>query len=75
MDLHQLQPHVDYLYCGECGHHVPCIRLEEGVWEVQCPRCVGLCGLCSCLTTGACLSKGQTHAPTHVYVADKSALK
>lgn len=71
MDLRQLQPNVDYLFCSECGRHVACIRLEEGVWEVQCPRCVGECGLCSCLVTGSCLGKGQTAAPTHVHVANR----
>ncbi len=65
-----LQPGVDYLYCPECGHHVPSIRLQPGVWELQCPRCVGECGLCSCRTQGACVGKGGAPVPTHMYVAD-----
>jgi hypothetical protein len=70
MLLHQLLPRVDYLYCEECGHHVPCIRLEPGVWEVQCSRCVGQCGLCSCRSTGSCFGKEKSPVQTHMYVAD-----
>lgn len=73
MDLRQLQPDVDYLYCRECGRHVASIRLEAGVWEVQCPRCVGECGLCSCAANGICLGRGGSPVQTHMYVvADTS---
>ncbi len=65
----QLLPGVDYLYCSECGHHVGCIRLQPGVWEVQCPRCVGECGLCGCKTTHTCRGQGGLAVQTHMYVA------
>ena len=66
----QLLPGVDYLYCAECGHHIGSIRLQPGVWEIQCPRCVGECGLCSCSTTQVCRGKGGMNAGTHMYVAE-----
>ena len=66
----QLLPGVDYLYCPECGHHVGCIRLQRGVWEVQCPRCVGECGLCGCSATGACFGKDGAPVQTHMYVSE-----
>ncbi len=69
MDRRELQRDVDYLYCAECERHVPSVRLEEGVWEVQCPRCVGECGLCACSETGYCRVPGQGLSPTHVFVA------
>ncbi len=75
MEVRQLQPQMDYLYCAECSRHVPCVRLPGGVWEVQCPRCAGECGLCSCLETGTCVSKGDVKAPTHVFIADKGPTK
>lgn len=65
----QLQPGVDYLYCPDCGHHVGSIRLQPGVWEVQCSRCVGECGMCSCKTTGACHGKDGKPVQTHTYVS------
>ncbi len=65
-----MQPGVDYIYCRECRKHVPCVRLESGVWEVQCPRCVGECGLCSCHSTGVCVGKGKVPVRTHMYVVD-----
>jgi hypothetical protein len=68
MSLQSLRPGVDYLYCDDCGHHVACIRLQPGVWEVQCSRCVGECGLCACRRTGSCLGKGKTPVQTHMYV-------
>ncbi len=68
----QLLPGVDYLYCPECGHHVGCIRLQPGVWEVQCPRCVGECGLCSCSAIGACYGKDGAPVQTHMYVTARS---
>ena len=40
MTTEELQAHIDYFYCDECKKHVPCTRLEPGVWEVQCARCV-----------------------------------
>ncbi len=65
----QLLPGVDYLYCHECGHHVGCTRLQPGVWEVQCPRCVGECGLCDCSTTGTCHGQDGSPVQTHMYLA------
>ena len=64
----QLLPGVDYLYCADCGHHVGAIRLQTGVWEVQCPRCVGECGLCSCKTTRECRGRAGVAVGTHMYV-------
>ena len=68
MDLTQLQLKIDYFYCDECEKHVPCICLEPGVWEVQCSRCVGECGLCSCHLASYCFGKGNVPAQTHMYV-------
>ncbi len=70
MSAPELQKRTDYLYCGECGRHVPCISLEPGVWEVQCSRCVGECGLCGCYVAGYCYGKGRTPVPTHMHVVD-----
>ncbi len=69
MQAHELQPRVDYLYCERCEHHVACIRLRPGVWEVQCPRCAGECGLCGCSKVGACLGPNGAPVPTHTFVA------
>lgn len=69
MEVRQLQPKVDYLYCEECARHVPSIRLQPGVWEVQCSRCVGECGLCSCRKTGSCTGKDGARVQAHTYVA------
>jgi hypothetical protein len=66
----QLLPGVDYLYCSDCGHHVGSIRLQPGVWEVQCSRCVGECGMCSCKTAGTCHGKDGTAVQTHTYVSE-----
>ncbi len=68
MALKELKPQVDYFYCWECKKHVPCIRLEPGVWDVQCARCVGECMLCDCHLAGYCLGKGQARVKTHMYV-------
>ncbi|MGH9524909.1 MAG: hypothetical protein ACRD3E_20480 [Terriglobales bacterium] len=67
----QLLPGVDYLYCAECRQHVGAIRLQAGVWEVQCPRCVGECGLCSCKTTQVCRGTGGVDVGTHMYVVER----
>jgi hypothetical protein len=56
--MEQFQPGVDYIYCEECQVHVPCIPLEPGVWEVQCPRCVGECALCHCHLSTHCFGRG-----------------
>ncbi len=66
--LNDLRPGVDYFFCEECQKHVPCIRLEPGVWEVQCARCVGECGLCGCHLAGYCFGKGRVPVRTHMYV-------
>ncbi len=70
MQVHELQRKVDYLFCERCGTHVPCIRLRPGVWEVQCPRCVGDCGLCRCSQLGQCVGSNGVPVPTHTFVAD-----
>ena len=68
MTFEELKQNVDYIYCEECKHHVPCIRVEPGVWEVQCPRCVGECALCGCHLAGYCFGQGKTPVPKHMYV-------
>jgi hypothetical protein len=66
--IEELKHDVDYIYCQECKHHVPCIRVEPGVWEVQCPRCVGECALCGCHLAGYCFGQGKVPVQTHMYV-------
>ena len=66
----QLMPGMDYLYCPDCAHHVGSIRLQPGVWEVQCSRCVGECGLCTCKTMGSCQGKDGNPVQTHTYVSE-----
>ncbi len=56
--MHDLQPGVDYVYCDECKIHVACIPLEPGVWEVQCPKCVGECSMCHCHLATHCFGQG-----------------
>ncbi len=56
-----LQPNVDYFYCEKCQMHVPCVRLEPGVWEVQCSQCVGECAVCGCHLANHCF--GKANAP------------
>ena len=73
MDVQQLQPKVDYLYCDKCGKHVACIRLRPGVWEVQCPRCVGECGLCGCSQTGFCFGQDRQPVQAHTFVVECSS--
>ncbi len=68
MSTNELHPNVDYFYCEECKKHVPCIRLEPGVWEVQCPRCVGECALCGCHLAGYCFGKGKVPVQSHMYI-------
>ena len=60
---------VDYLWCDECHKHVPSIRLQPGVWEVQCPRCIGECGLCSCKLKGRCVGGQGDPVQSHLYIA------
>ncbi len=69
----ELKPNVDYLYCEECGRHVSCIRLGRGIWEVQCPRCEGKCGLCACQAGGHCVGKNGATVGAHVYIASAEA--
>jgi hypothetical protein len=64
-----LRPGTDYLYCSECQRHVPCEPLEGDVWEVQCSRCVGECGLCSCRISGECLDKDGSRVQFHIHTA------
>jgi hypothetical protein len=58
----EMRQNVDYFYCGECNVHVPCIRLEPGVWEVQCPQCVGECAVCGCHLADHCFGQGNLPA-------------
>ncbi len=67
--LRDLRQGVDYLYCDVCGRHIPCMPLEGDTWEVQCPRCVGECGLCSCRTAKQCLGRDGAPVDTHLHVA------
>ncbi len=53
-----LQPNVDYIYCDRCKIHVRCIPLEPGVWQIECPGCVGECSMCSCHLASHCFGKG-----------------
>lgn len=64
----ELKQNVDYFFCDECKKHVPCIRIEPGVWEVQCPECVGECMLCGCHLSGYCFGKSKVPVQTHMYV-------
>ncbi len=64
-----LQQGLDYLFCQECMHHGPCVRLGTGSWAVQCSRCVGECGLCSCGASGHCQGEHGDAVETHMYVA------
>ena len=68
MSVQQLEPRIDYFYCDDCEKHVPCVRLEPGVWEVQCARCVGECALCGCHLAGYCFGKGNVPVQTHMHV-------
>ena len=68
MTLEDMKHNVDYFYCDECKKHVPCIRLEPGVWEVQCSECVGECVLCGCHLAETCFGKGKVHVQAHMYV-------
>ncbi len=65
----ELQQGLDYLFCRECLQHVPCIRLGSGTWAVQCSRCAGECGLCSCGASGQCQGEHGETVETHLYVA------
>jgi hypothetical protein len=73
MPAKDLQPKVDYFYCDDCKEHVPCIRLEPGVWEVQCARCIGECSLCGCHLSGYCFGKGQDPVSAHMYIVKPHA--
>jgi hypothetical protein len=63
-----LQQKVDYFYCEECKMHVPCIRVQPGVWEVQCSRCVGECMVCVCHLADFCFGQGKTPVRIHMSV-------
>jgi hypothetical protein len=67
--VRELRPGTDYLYCSECGRHVACAPLEGDVWEVQCSKCVGECGLCSCRVSGRCLDKSGSRVQFHIHIA------
>lgn len=70
MAFNELKPQADYFYCLECKKHVPCIRLEPGVWDVQCVRCMGECGLCDCRLAGRCFGKNKVPMQMHMYVVE-----
>lgn len=67
----EMAPRVDYIYCDECDEHVPCLRLEPGVWEVQCPRCVGECAVCGCHLADYCFGSGGVAAKIHMRVVKR----
>lgn len=67
----ELKDDLDYFFCSECRKHVPCVRIEPGVWEVLCPRCVGECGLCSCHLAGYCFGQGQAPVKQHMYLVKR----
>lgn len=73
MRTQEMQPDLDYFFCNECRKHVACKRLEPGVWEVLCPRCVGECGLCSCHLAGYCFGQGKAPVKHHMYIVKKAA--
>ncbi len=54
----ELQAGMDYVWCDECKVHVACIPLQPGVWEVQCPKCVGECSICHCHLATHCFGQG-----------------
>lgn len=54
-----LKEKVDYFYCDVCKIHVPCVRMEPGVWEVRCPQCVGECAVCGCHLANYCFGQGS----------------
>jgi hypothetical protein len=55
-----LQEKVDYFYCEECKEHIPCLRIEPGVWEVQCAKCIGECVVCGCHLAHYCFGNCST---------------
>jgi hypothetical protein len=64
----EMQQNVDYFYCEVCKIHVPCVRLEPGIWEVQCPNCVGECALCGCHLANHCFGQGSGPAQMRLRV-------
>lgn len=54
---------TDYLYCPACKIHVACTRIEAGGWEVNCPGCVGECGLCKCYLRSYCFGSREEFPP------------
>lgn len=69
----EVAPRVDYIYCDECQTHVPCVRLEPGVWEVQCPRCVGECAVCGCHLADYCFGQNDIAGRIHMRVVKRPA--
>ena len=68
----EMVPRMDYIYCDECHEHVPCLRLEPGVWEVQCPQCVGECAVCGCHLADYCLGSSNVPARIHMRLVKHS---
>lgn len=58
-----MQAGIDYLFCPVCKIHVPCLRMDTGGWEVQCPGCVGECGLCKCYLQRFCFGSREQFPP------------
>lgn len=54
---------IDYLYCPKCKLHIPCRRLEMGGWEVECPGCLGECGICRCYLRTFCFTSWNEFPP------------
>ncbi len=64
--LEDLGQDVDYLYCPQCKLHIPCRRLDIKGWEVECPDCLGECGLCGCHLRKFCFSSRDDFPPLAV---------
>ncbi len=58
-----MQEGIDYLFCPVCKIHVPCLRIETGGWEVQCPGCIGECGYCKCYLQRFCFGGREQFPP------------
>lgn len=58
-----LAENTDYLFCPVCKIHVPCLRVDTGGWEVQCPGCTGECGRCDCHLQRYCFGTREQFPP------------
>ena len=69
MEHEGLREKVDYFYCAECKEHIPCVRIEPGVWEVQCAKCIGECAVCGCHLAHYCFGNCSTPVEMRLRVA------